>query len=84
MKKFLFLFLVALAFVTSGTSDGVVLFAKDKPVHTAKKEITVYVTKTGHKYHRDGCQYLRRSCYAMKLSEARQMYDPCSVCQPPK
>ena len=45
----------------------------------AKKpaEATVYVTRTGSKYHRDGCQYLRKSSIPMKLSEAKQGYTPC-------
>ena len=49
-----------------------------------KKEVTVYVTKTGHKYHTEGCRYLRRSSIPMKLSEAKLYYSPCSVCNPPK
>jgi hypothetical protein len=42
----------------------------------------VYVTRTGHKYQRDGCQDLRRSRIPMALGEARKMYGPCSVCRP--
>jgi cbb3-type cytochrome oxidase cytochrome c subunit len=45
--------------------------------------ITVYVTKTGEKYHRDGCRYLRRSKIPMSLKEAAARYGPCSVCKPP-
>ena len=44
---------------------------------------TVYVTNTGSKYHAEGCRYLRRSCIPIALSEAIQMYEPCSVCDPP-
>lgn len=45
---------------------------------------TVYVTKTGGKYHRDGCQYLRKSKIPMSLSEAKaQGLEPCSKCHPP-
>lgn len=44
---------------------------------------TVYVTKTGSKYHRAGCSYLRKSSMAMDLSEARKYYTPCSRCNPP-
>lgn len=44
---------------------------------------TVYVTKTGSKYHRAGCSYLRKSNMAMDLSEARKYYTPCSRCNPP-
>lgn len=43
----------------------------------------VYVTKTGAKYHRDGCRYLRSSKIEMALSEAKRRFDPCKVCRPP-
>lgn len=45
---------------------------------------TVYITKTGSKYHSDGCRYLSRSCIPVSLSEAiSEGYEPCSVCDPP-
>lgn len=50
-----------------------------------KKEITVYVTRTGKKYHRDGCRYLAKSKIPMSLSDAKAAgYEPCSVCNPPR
>jgi len=45
-----------------------------------KKKITVYITKTGKKYHRSGCRYLRRSRIPVALEDARKYYTPCSVC----
>lgn len=48
------------------------------------QSITVYVTKTGSKYHRDGCQYLRQSRIPISLDNAHaQGYGPCSKCNPP-
>ena len=44
---------------------------------------TVYVTRTGSKYHRAGCRYLSSSMIPMKLSAACLRYAPCSVCGPP-
>lgn len=45
---------------------------------------TVYITKTGEKYHADGCRYLSRSKIAIALGDAvAQGYDPCKVCKPP-
>lgn len=45
---------------------------------------TVYGTKTGHKYHAAGCQYLRKSSIPMKLSAAiKNGLTPCSKCNPP-
>lgn len=48
------------------------------------KEYTVNITKTGSKYHLDGCRYLSRSQIPIDLSAAKASgYDPCSVCGPP-
>ena len=62
---------------------------KEKPKVTApatdNKGITVYVTNTGKKYHRDGCRYLKKSQIAISLSDAQaEGYGPCSVCDPPQ
>jgi len=47
--------------------------------------ITVYITKTGEKYHKGSCRYLRQSKIAVSLKEAvSRGYGPCSVCQPPR
>ncbi len=46
------------------------------------KRQTVYVTRTGTKYHRAGCRHLRRSSIPISLDEARRSYDPCKVCRP--
>ena len=46
---------------------------------------TVHYTRTGHKYHSEGCQYLRRSDYTCQLKEAISMgLGPCSRCSPPR
>ena len=45
---------------------------------------TVYVTKTGKKYHTSACSSLRNSSIPITLSEANQKgYGPCSKCDPP-
>ncbi|WP_243454583.1 hypothetical protein [Desulfosporosinus fructosivorans] len=46
--------------------------------------VTVYITKTGAKYHRDGCRYLSKSKIPISLSDAKSGYGPCSVCNPPQ
>ncbi len=57
----------------------------ETPAIEEPKEVIVYVTKTGEKYHRDGCQYLRKSQIAISLSNAKlQGYTPCSKCGPPQ
>jgi len=50
-----------------------------------KKEVTVYITRTGKKYHRDGCRYLRKSRIPISLKQAKaRCYTPCKVCNPPR
>lgn len=45
---------------------------------------TVYITKSGTKYHRSGCGYLKSSKFSITLEEAIDRgYTPCSVCKPP-
>lgn len=45
---------------------------------------TVYITKTGKKYHQENCRYLRSSSIQISLSDAlSRYYDACSVCAPP-
>jgi hypothetical protein len=54
------------------------------PPPVQKKEVTVYVTRTGGKYHSAGCQYLSKSCIPISLSDAKASYGPCSKCNPPE
>lgn len=52
---------------------------------TQNKEVTVYVTKTGEKYHSAGCSSLSKSQIPMSLSDAKAAgYTPCSKCNPPQ
>lgn len=58
--------------------------AYEQPINQqeVKIEKTVYVTRTGQKYHRQGCHYLK-SCIPMDKGDAiRGGYTPCKVCQP--
>lgn len=45
-------------------------------------EDIVYVTRTGKKYHRESCGYLRNDSMAMSRTQAAQHYSPCSICNP--
>lgn len=50
---------------------------------TNKTENTVYKTNTGSKYHRSGCQYLKKSKISITEEKAiRQGLEPCSKCNP--
>ena len=49
----------------------------------ATKDDTVYITRTGKKFHRAGCPSLRYSAIAMKRWEAiSKGYAPCKICNP--
>jgi micrococcal nuclease len=45
----------------------------------------IYITRTGRKYHTDGCRFLRSSRIRSTLEEAVRLgLEPCSVCKPPR
>ena len=50
-----------------------------EPPEPPDGEITVYVTKSGKKYHRESCRW---GNIPIILSEARERYSPCSRCTP--
>ncbi len=42
---------------------------------------TVYITKSGKKYHQEDCRYLKNSSIQIDINEAvERNYTPCSVC----
>lgn len=44
---------------------------------------TVYITKTGKKYHQQDCRYLSSSSISISLTDAiNRSYGACSVCAP--
>lgn len=56
---------------------------KIAPAPSQNNGQTVYVTKTGDKYHSGNCQYLRKSKIPIKKSQAiSQGYGRCSKCRP--
>ena len=55
----------------------------ERPSNTGQIEAIVYVTRTGKKYHLDGCRYLK-SRRSIRLSEAKRLYQVCRVCKPPQ
>jgi endonuclease YncB( thermonuclease family) len=51
---------------------------------TASGDVTVYVSKSGIKYHNKSCRSVKKGATAIKLKEARAKgYLPCRVCKPP-
>ena len=52
---------------------------------TQTKERTVYITKTGKKYHTSTCRYLAKSKISTSLKDAKAKgFTACSVCRPPQ
>jgi micrococcal nuclease len=51
----------------------------------ASPNIVVFVTRTGEKYHLDGCSSLRRSRIQTTLEQAQERgYEACKLCRPPQ
>jgi len=51
----------------------------------AGQEVTVYVTRTGARYHQAGCRSLGKSAIPLSLGEAkRRGYTACGNCHPPQ
>jgi beta-lactamase superfamily II metal-dependent hydrolase len=56
-----------------------------QPAPDGSGDTIVYITKTGEKYHRDGCRSLAKSKIEITLGHAKQRgYTPCSICKPPQ
>jgi hypothetical protein len=52
---------------------------------SASANTKVYITKSGDKYHKSSCSYLRNSKIEISLKDAiDQGYTACSRCKPPK
>lgn len=48
------------------------------PPPSEQRTVTVYVTESDNKYHRDGCRYLSKSKMAISLEDAKAKgYGPC-------
>lgn len=46
------------------------------------KERTVFLTKSGSKYHTKECRYYSSSCTEVPISIARKEHEACKVCKP--
>ncbi len=48
-----------------------------------RSQTTVYVARTGRKFHRKDCRYVRNDAYPMVRADALKAgHTPCSVCKP--
>ena len=64
------------------TAESAVMAAGDSASADATPEQVVYLTRTGTKYHREGCRFLARSGIPIALKDVGS-HEPCSVCRPP-
>lgn len=70
---------------TKGLARGRRLGSRTTTPALTQDTVTVYVTRTGEKYHRSSCSYLSQSKIAISLEEAiEDGYTPCSRCDPPE
>jgi hypothetical protein len=77
--------LILALFMLGAAVAAVVAQAPTPPQQRQTKEQTVYITKTGRKYHRATCRYLSKSKIPTSLKDAKANgYTPCSVCRPPE
>lgn len=66
------------------TGSTAAVAAATAPTQSKNNSETVYITKTGKKYHRDGCSSLSKSKISISLSDAKKKdYEPCKKCNPP-
>jgi hypothetical protein len=85
MRRFLSLFIGLMAMSLLGAAPCPIPAHQDQPELLQAVESTVFITRTGNRYHLGGCEYLRRSSIAVALSAAKNGgYTPCHVCRPPE
>ena len=53
-----------------------------KVKYSDQQEAVVYITKTGKKYHRAGCRYLKYSRFKITMAEALERGYARKVCRP--
>ena len=58
-------------------------FSKTATTQTDKQEQVVYITKTGKKFHKASCRYLKHSKIEVSRDEAMATgYTACKICRP--
>jgi len=84
MRRLTFIIVVLLTLLAGPT----VVLSQQRPAPQQEqqaKEQTVYITKTGKKYHQGTCRYLSQSKISTSLKDAKANgYTACSVCRPPQ
>jgi hypothetical protein len=85
LKKLISLFGLFAALLFVAPVQHIVAQRPTVQVAQDPQSATVYITKTGKKYHKDGCRYLSQSKIKTTLKEAKANgYTACKVCHPPQ
>ena len=70
---------------TTVSTPGASSVVAPVPPASTPQSVMVYITKTGKKYHKDGCSSLSKSKTPISLTDAKSKgYTPCSICNPPQ
>ena len=73
--------LCAVLIVPVGIGARLPVLAGTEAVASARQECVVYITRTGSRYHKYDCRYLRRSRIPVSKADAiKAGYTPCKVC----
>lgn len=79
LKRLCRVALLLIALAVTGAPLGLAPAVSQMQVES--RDCVVYVTRTGERYHIDGCRYLRQSRIPLSRSDARSRgYTPCRVC----
>ena len=85
MKKFITLIVLFAAILFVAPVQHICAQSPTVRLAEDPQSVTVYITRTGKKYLRDGCRYLLQSKIKTTLKEAKSNgYTPCKVCHPPQ
>lgn len=84
MKKLVALFLImSTLFCVSPVTAAKTGHANTAAAASERYSYSVCITRTGAKYHRSSCRYLRQSKLPISRTKALSRgYTPCSVCRP--
>ena len=81
MKKYFFLLVLSFFALSTNFYGNTVISESIERIEPLTQ--TVYITKTGKKFHVGTCRYLSKSKIEIKKSEAKKLgYGACKVCSP--
>lgn len=61
---------------------GAEAVTSEEGTSASNDDTIVYITRTGKRYHRDGCPYLRSRIPIKKSEAIKRGYTPCGKCKP--